>query len=173
MSSRMNPSTAVDSCLANPSFSLERFMLFLPIFLTMIFGGGLLFLLFADRPLGIQLASLVSYTSAIVLYTFSANRGMPRYLFRCPIVKKQFPRLAIRHVTFVCILLILLTAALQLRPHLSAWWFTTSRASRSMQPLAATLFVLSALLALAQILTNRSLLERAHIDADVRGDGRL
>ena len=173
MPSSMNPSTTVDSCLAPPSFSLERFMLFLPIFLTMIFGGGLLFVLFADRLLGIQLASLVSYTSAIVLYTFSANRGMQRYLFRCPIVKPQFPRLVIRHMAFVCILLILLTAALQLRPHLPAWWFATSRESRSMPPFIAALFVLSALLALAQILTNRSLLERAHIDADVRRDELL
>ncbi len=174
MPSSISSSTPVDPCLAPPSFSFERFMLFLPIFLTMTVGGGLLFILLADSPLGVQLASLVSYTSAIVLYTFSANRGMPRYLFSCPIVKRQLPLLAKRHLAFVCVLLVLLTAALQLRPHLPVWWLIASGRSKSMPPFTIALFVVCASLALAQILTNRSILQRAHDEnSDARPDSRL
>lgn len=174
MPSSVSSSTPVDPCLAPPSFSLERFMLFLPIFLTMTVGSALLLIFLADRPLGIQLASLICYTSAVALYTFSANRGMPRYLFSCPVVKRQLPRLAQRHVAFVSVLLILLTAALKLRPHLPGWWLVASGAPKSMPPFTITLLVLSAALALAQILTNRSLLQRVHIeDADVHPGGLL
>jgi hypothetical protein len=143
-------------------------MLFLPVFLAMIVGSGLLFILLAGVPFGIQSAALVCYTSAVVLYTFSANRGLPRYMFGCPIVRAQLPRLVKRHIAFVAVLLVLLTVALHLRRRLPAWWLVTSGAPKSLPPLTTALFVLSALLALIQILTNRSALERSHREgADV------
>jgi hypothetical protein len=155
----------VDLCLVQPTFSDERFMLFLTVFLTMTVGSSILFFLFAHSPFGIQSAALVCYTSAIVLYTFSANRGLPRYMFKCPIVRAQMPRLAKRHVAFVSVLLVLLTVALQLRKYLPAWWLVASGAPRSVPPFTTALFVLSACLALTQILTNRSALERVHRQA--------
>ncbi len=124
------------------------------------------FFLFADTKWGIQTAALVLYTSAIIIYTFSANRGMPRYLFRCPIVREELPRLARRHVAFSIVLVGLLTAALLLRQYSSPWWLTASGAPKSISPFTYALFILSACLALTQVLTNRSALRRAHERAD-------
>lgn len=169
MPSTENFSKPVDLCLVQPSFSGERFMIFLAVFLTMIAGSALpLFLLADDSPFRIELAALVGYTSAVLLYTFSANRGLPRYMFSCPIVRAQLPRLAKRHIAFVSFLLVLLTAALHLRHHLSPWWLVASGAPKSVPPIVDALLVLSGILALTQILTNRSILARAHSEhADV------
>jgi hypothetical protein len=162
----LSASHETDPCLAQPSFSPERFALFLPIFLTMTVGSGVLFVYLAERPFGIQIAAMVCYTSAIVLYTFSANRGLPRYLFGCPLVRAQFPRLVQRHIVFLPVLITILTAAFQLRPQLPASWLIASGERNSMPPFTIVLFILSALLAFVQILTNRSLLDRAHRDVE-------
>lgn len=162
-----------DPCLAPPTFSLERFLLFTLIFLIMLPGSIALFLSLGD-PYGIQIAAVVGYTAAIVLYTFSANRGTPRYLFRCPVVQNQLPRLALRHLQFAGVLFVLLTAALQLRPLMPPSWLLDSGARKSMPPLATVLLILSVCLGAAEVLTNRSLLNRAHLrtsppGADLRG----
>src|ERR1700685_411460 len=115
-----------DPCLAPPTFSLERFFVFTPIFLIMMPGGVALFLFLGDYRFGIQIAAIICYTAAIVLYTFSANRGMPRYLFGCSVVQSQLPQLALRHLMFVAVLFVLLTAALQLRPHMPPTWLIAS-----------------------------------------------
>jgi hypothetical protein len=162
-SQQMHSLTSLDPCLAHPSFSIERFVLFAPIFLTMTLGSALLFIFLSDYPFGIQFAALVCYTSAVVLYTFSANRHLPRYLFRCPLVRGQIPCLARRHLVCLAVLFVLLTVAFQLPSHLSASWLIASGGQRSMPPLTIILFILSACLALVQILTNRSLLDRVHI----------
>jgi hypothetical protein len=99
----MRPLKSIDPCLAPASFSIERFVFFVPVFLSMTLGSALLFIFFSDRPFGIQLAALVWYTSAVVLYTFSANSAMPRFLFSCPIVRRELPRLAKRYMAFVAI----------------------------------------------------------------------
>ena len=154
----------VDACLARPSFSAERFAVFLPIFLTMIFGSGVLFICLADYQFGIQAAAIVFYTCAIVLYTFSANRGLPRYLFNCPVVRAQLPRLVRRHLVFLAVLFVVLTVALQLRSDLPASWLVASKGRRSESPFNLALFAFSALIALIQITTNRSVLARVHRD---------
>jgi hypothetical protein len=160
----MHPSASLDRCLAHPSFSVERFLLFASIFLTMTLGSGLLFIFLSDHPFGIYFAALVCYTSAVVLYTFSANRGHPRYLFRCPLVQSQIPYLVRRHMVFLAVLFVLLAVAFQFRPHLPTSWLIASGGNRSMPPLTIILFILSACLALAQILTNRSTLDRVHLE---------
>ena len=152
-----------DPCLAPPTFSLERFFLFTLTFLIMTVGSFALLLSLGDGPFGIKIAAVVSYTAAIVLYTFSANRATPRYLFRCPVVQTQLPRIALRHLMFVAVLFAFLTAALQLRPHMPPSWLVPSGGRKGVPPLATGLIVFSGCLALAQILTNRSLLNRAHL----------
>jgi len=152
-----------DPRLAPPNFSLERFFLFTQIFLIMIPGSFALLLSLGDDQYGIQIVAVVGYTAAIVLYTFSANRGMPRYLFRCGVIQSQFPRIALRHLMFVAVLFVLLTAALQLRPLMPPLWLVASGAPRSVPPLFMALLILSVCLAVAEILTNRSLLKRAHL----------
>lgn len=162
-SQEMHSLASLDPCLARPSFSIERFVLFAPIFLTMTVGSALLFIFLADHPFGIQFSAVVCYTSAVLLYTFSANRGLPR-LFRCPLVRGQLTSLTLRHMVFLAVLFVLLTVALQIRPHLPASWLIASGGRRSMPPFTIILFILSACLALVHILTNRSLLNRVHVE---------
>jgi hypothetical protein len=106
-------------------------LLFLPVFLTMTLGSAVLFIYLPELPFGIQAAGMVCYTSAVVLYTFSANRRLPRYLFGCPVVRAQLPRLVLRHMAFLAVLFVLLTFALQIRPFLPAPWLVASGERRS------------------------------------------
>jgi hypothetical protein len=154
-----------DACGQPATFSSGRFLIFLPIFLTMMPGSAVLFICFGDMTYGIQFASIIAYTAATILYTFSANRGMQRYLFSCPYVRSQLPRVAIRHIAFLAALFILITAALQVRPHLSHWWLAPI-GPRGTPPLIDGVFILCGSLLLTEIMTNRSLLKRAHAVPD-------
>lgn len=116
-----------DRCLERPTFSARRFFLFLPLFLTMIPGSAVLFIYLEARPYGIQLASMIGYSAAAALYTFSRNQGLPRYLFNCPTVRPQLYRLFIRHLGFLTVLFVIETIALQLRPGIPEWWFQGRR----------------------------------------------
>lgn len=153
---------SIDPCQSPAKFSPDRFALFTLLFLAMIPGSIVLFILLADRSYGIQLASLVGYTSAIVLYTFSRNRGMPRYLFRCPYVRLVLPRLVLRHLGFLVALVILETEALRIRPRLPASWLVDSGRHGNMPPFVTVLFILCICLAFIEVISNRALLHRAH-----------
>jgi len=155
-----SPPSAPDACAAPPSFSLPRFAFFTVVFLVMMLGGILLVAL-SDSRFGIQFASIVTYTAAVILYTFSSNRGMQRYLFGCPYVRRKLPLLALLHVGFLAALFLMETGALDIRLRLPDYWLEAS--GRSKSPFTVVLAVLCVALFLTQILTNRSLLSRAHI----------
>ena len=155
-----------DACGEPPTFSAGRFALFTSVFLAMVPGSIILFICLGNRPYGIQLASVAGYTAATILYTFSANRGMQRYLFDCPYVRSQFGRLAIRHTCFLAALFLLETVALSIRQHLSSWWLVASGGHKSMPPFITAMFILCGALLLVEIMTNRSLLNRAHTAAN-------
>jgi len=161
---KVDPDRTSDSCGEPATFSSDRFLIFLPIFLTMILGSGVLFISLGDTAYGIQFASAIGYTAATILYTFSANRGMQRYLFSCPYVRSQLPRLAIRHLAFLVALFLLITAGLQVRPHLSQWWLTES-GPRGMPPFIVGVGIACGSLLLTEIIANRSLLKRAHAES--------
>lgn len=158
-----------DPCRTRQPFSVFRFAVLTLLFLTVIPGTVIFLILLADRPCGIQLSSIVVYTAAVALYTFSRNRGgMQPFLLSCPVVRRQLPLLIRRHLGFLAALFILQTAALELRPRLPTYWITSSR---NPSPFVITLFGLCAFLAVAQILSNRSLLERAHLSAEINVAG--
>ena len=146
-------------CSSHEPSTFDRPALFLPLILVMFVSFAILFTL-AEIPYGIQLASLIPYTALIVLATFSAQRGQQPYFFECPIVRRNLPRLAWRHGGFLAAIVVFETVALQLRPNLPASWLIASGKGGS--PFAITLFIFCLCLAFAQILSNRSLLERAH-----------
>ncbi len=129
----------------------------------MIPGSIVLFILLAGHPYGIQFASIVVYSAAVVLYTFSKYRGTSqRYLFSCPIVRGQLYRLTLRHFEFLIALFAVETAALQLRPKMPAWWLIAH--GKNTPPFHWAFFTLCGSLLLMQVLTNRSSLKRAHLD---------
>jgi hypothetical protein len=149
-----------DRCNDRPTFSLRRFLIFLPVFLTMMPGSLALFICFSNYRFGIQLASIVGYTAAVILYTFSANRGLPRYLFTCPIVQQEYYRLVVRYFGFLVALFTIETVLLRLRPSLPQSWFVAS--GRNMLPFVMGMFFVCGTLLLVNVMTNRSLLRRAH-----------
>jgi hypothetical protein len=150
-----------DPCLTRDYISFLRLVVFALLFLTFI-GGAIFLALLEDRPYGIQLTSMVIYTAAVALYTFSRNRnGAQPFLLSCPVVRRQLPRLIRRHLGFLAALFIAQTTALKLRPNLPARWVMPS--SRGASPFAIILGVLCLCLGVAEILSNRSLLEDAHL----------
>jgi hypothetical protein len=151
----------MDPCYAKTPFSVRRFILFSLLLLTLCPGGVLLFIYLGNRPFGFQFASVLCYTSFIVLFTFSHYRDQQRYLFTCPVVRSQRLRLVYRHFAFITALFAVETLALTLRPRLPESWVVAS--GRSMPPFVIILFILSGGLALAQLLTNRSILLKAHL----------
>ncbi|MGA9304400.1 MAG: hypothetical protein WBW31_03235 [Candidatus Sulfotelmatobacter sp.] len=149
-----------DPCLTRQYISFARLAVFTLLFLTVI-GGGIVLALLEYRPYGVQLTSMLIYTAAVALYTFSRNRnGAQPFLLSCPVVRRQLPRLIRRHLGFLAALFIAQTMALNFRPNLPAHFVTPS--SRDASPFALTLGVLCLCLAIVQILTNRSMLDRAH-----------
>jgi hypothetical protein len=95
------------------------------------------------------------------------------------VVESQFPYLLKRHVAFLAALVAFETVSLRIKPHLPAWWLTSS--GRNMPPLVITLALPCGALLITEILTNRGLLERAHNDSfgepptpdDLKTDGTL
>jgi hypothetical protein len=109
---------------------------------------------------------MVGYTAAIALYTFSRNRNsLQLFVLSCPVVRRQLPLLIRRHLGFLGALFIVQTTALRLRPNLSAYLITPRGTKPSL--FAVIVGALCGCLALVQILSNRSLLKRAHILAQV------
>jgi hypothetical protein len=155
-------STWQDPCLSRTSFSLFRFSILALLFLT-LWTGIFALILLSDRPFGTQLCSIVVYTAAVALYTFSRNRnGNQPFLLSCPIVRNQLPSLTRRYISFVAALFIIQTTSLSLRSNLPTYW-TTPISGTEPTRFAVILCVLCACLAIVHILTNRSLLDRAHL----------
>jgi hypothetical protein len=154
-------SSGADPCRAKSTFSARRFLAFTLLVVVAFAGGVSLFVMLGDTPYGIRLGSVVAYTALVTVYSFAKNRGhIPPYLFTCPVVKSQYPRLLKWHAVYVAVLVTLETVALLIRPHLSQWWLTSS--GRNMTPLGNAVAISCGVLALAEIVTNRRILERAH-----------
>lgn len=135
------------------------------LFFTLL-GSIFCLILLANRPYAIQLTSVAIDTAAVALYTFSRNRNnMQRFLLSCPVVRCQIPRLVRRHLGFLAALVIVETSALKLRPNLPA----SLTMPRGTEPslFAVILGIFCASLAVVQVLSNRSLLERAHLSWEV------
>jgi hypothetical protein len=154
-----------DPCLTQDR-SILRFVV-LALLLFTICGGVLFLVLFAKRPYGIQLSSMVIYTAAVALYTFSRNRNkMQPFLLSCPVVRHQLPQLILRHLGFLAALFVVQTTALKLRPNLPAYLIAPRGTNASL--FSIILGVLCGSLAIVHVLGNRSLLERAHLSAQAK-----
>ena len=127
-----------------------------------MFGSAILALL-SDSFIPILLASMLGYTACVMVYGFARNRGgNPSYLFTCPVVASQYPRLLKRHAVFLAVLIAFVTIALRFKPHPSEWMATSHRGDTF--PFYFVVAIPIAALALTEIMTNRGVLERAHND---------
>ena len=148
-----------------------RLLLMSAIFLCMTVGTMLLAVLLRGTTYGPQVASLVSYTFFVLFFTFATtgSRGggnVPGYKFTCPAVEPQIPRLLWRHLICLVALFVLETAALEVHPQLPHWWNIQDK--KGSTPFEIALLLLGIGLAMAQILTNKSLLNRAHREFSAR-----
>ena len=75
----------------------------------------------------------------------------------------QYPRLFKRHAGYLSSLLVFQTIALKAKPHLPEWWITSS--GRDETPFVDVLAVVCVVLAIIETVTNRAVLERAHVDS--------
>jgi hypothetical protein len=130
-----------------------------------------IFLVSADYPGGLQIASLLGYTAAVYVLTFGRLSYQQRYLLHCPIVRLQRRRLLRRHFGYSVALLAIVTAALSLRPRLSSSWLTES--GRGASPFILALLIICGVLALVQGVSNRSLLDRAHLAFSMEDAGSI
>jgi hypothetical protein len=135
----LNQNWVPSQCWDHEPATLDRPVLFLPLILIKFASFGFL-LSMTDLPYGIQLGSLIPYTTLIVLGTFSAQRGQQPYFFECSIVRQTTPRLAWRHGCFLLAIVVIETTALQLTPYMPACWLIASKKGGS--PFAITLIVL-------------------------------
>jgi hypothetical protein len=153
-----------DPCLTQKG-SMLRFTVLTLLFFTML-AGVVFLILFANRPYGIQVGSSVMYTAAVALYTFSRNRNnMQPFLLSCAAVRGQIPTLIRRHLGFLAALVLVQTTALKFRPKLPEPLITPRGTDPSL--FAVLLGILCACLAVVQVLSNRSLLERAHLSTQI------
>jgi len=153
-----------DPCLAPKAFSGQRFLAFTLLFVVAI--GTWIFLVFTtlgSTPYGVQLLSVISYTAFVIIYGFARNKsGICPYLFTCPTVVAQYPRLLVRHAAFLAALIAVETPLLIARPYLPVWW--TAPSGKDPAPYVIVLAVSFGVIALVEIFSNRALLERAHRD---------
>jgi hypothetical protein len=146
-------------CRDHTPSTFDRPALFLPIIFIMFVSFGVLLTL-ADFPCGLQFGSLIPYTAFVALITFSAQRAQQPYFFQCAIVRRAMPRLIQRHIGFLVTLVVFETIALYLTRYMPASWLIAKTKNGS--PFSVTLAVLCICIAMVQVFTNRSLLERAH-----------
>jgi hypothetical protein len=150
-----------DVSLSNP-----RFIVLTTIFLCLFPASLPLYLTLRSRPYALQEASIITYTLLVVFFTFArtgggaSGRDLPPFKFTCPAVERQIPHLLWRHLGFLVALFVLQTSMLAIRPHLPYWWNMPDR--KGSTPFEGTFLLLCLGLAWTQVLTNRSLLNRAH-----------
>jgi hypothetical protein len=141
------------------SKSLSRSLLMSTLFLSASFGSIALFLLIPG-PYSIQEASVITYTLAVTFGTFAATGKAQKYLFTCPAVRPELPKLLLRHLAFLVLLVIFLSAALASGPALPAFWNTPDRKGATVFQL--TVGLLCYALGVYEIWSNRSILAQSH-----------
>jgi hypothetical protein len=148
-----------DPCRAKDTFSGPRALVFVLMFVSM-FGFSALAITIRSFP-GMLLASVAGYTAAVTLYVFARNKsGIQPFLFTCPVVVSQYPRLYKRHSVFVGILIAILGIAHSFGPHASEAATSSRISDGSFFALAIPIGVL----AVIEVMSNRGVLERAHED---------
>jgi len=140
---------------------IDRPEVFLPIIAVMFVSLGLPAVL-ARFSWGLQVGTVIPYTAFIVLATFSAQRGQQPYFFECPFVHAVIPQLIRRHIGFVAAIEILETIALYSTRYMPPSWLVST--GRDGSTFYLTLGVTCLFIAGIQLFTNRSLLERAHLN---------
>ncbi|HEY2467920.1 MAG TPA: hypothetical protein VGI45_08760 [Terracidiphilus sp.] len=148
-----------DPCRAENTSSGPRVFAFVLIFVSMF--GFAAFALMANSFPGMVAGSVLGYSAMVVLYGFARNRNRVQpFLFTCPVVVCQYPRLLKRHLLFLVILVAILATA----HAVTVQALKRGTASRMSDASYFGLAIPIAALGLIEVMTNRGVLERAHDD---------
>jgi hypothetical protein len=74
-------------------------------------------ILTADKPLGLQITTLVGYTGLVFFQVFCDSRAFKAYSLRLKAVRKKIPALLAIHAVFLLFVFVALAGALSVRPH--------------------------------------------------------
>jgi hypothetical protein len=144
-----------DPCRGGGGTSDERTFAFVLLFIVFFGCGGIAMI--SDSYFVRMLAAALAYTACVMIYGFARNKnGVPRYLFTCPVVVSQYPRLAKRHAVFLVVETAFLAIALRYFP------LPPVGASRAEDGNDLLVAIPLGVLALVEIFMNRGVLERAH-----------
>ncbi len=89
------------------------------------FGGFGLFVIFGDRPFGVQIVTVITYTYFAFWYVFFPTRGLlEKYSLRNKAVQRQLPRLLTIHCAFLILIFLGQTVLLAIRNRLPSYWLT-------------------------------------------------
>ena len=130
-------------------------------YLSGAFGGLCLFIVFGERPFGIQIATAITYTYFAFWYVFFPTRGLlEKYSLRNRMVQQQIPRLLAIHCAFLASMFLGQTIWFTMTPRLPSYWFT-EHGKRG-----GTLYILvmigsSVVVFFTQVLISRRILSRS------------
>jgi hypothetical protein len=125
-----------------------------------MFVALLSFIFLAGRPFGIQIATLITYTGAVIYLVFCRTRYFDRgYSLREKAVQRQIPRLLSIHSAFLVLIFMIITFAYALRPYLPGYWFTEHGRNPSL--FVGLLALICLLINMTQILISRRILSRS------------
>jgi hypothetical protein len=85
-----------------PKVSIGMSLGILTAYLVGAFGGLCIFIALGERPFGIQIATVITYTYFAFWYVFFPTRGLlEKYSLRNKIVQQKIPRLLAIHCAFL------------------------------------------------------------------------
>jgi hypothetical protein len=89
------------------------------------FGGLCIFIVFGERPFGIQIATAITYTYFAFWYVFFPTRGLlEKYSLRNKTVQRRVPLLLAIHCAFLISIFLGETIWFSMKPQLPSYWFT-------------------------------------------------
>lgn len=136
--------------------ALNLFVIFL-----VMFGSLFAFISFEGQPHGTQIATLISYTGVVFVFTFFRGRAeFAKYSLDEPYVQEQFPRLLGIHLACLLTIYFVQGWAFSIRTSLPSWWLQSS-GSKDTGPFDTVLTLGIGVMALSQIILSRIILGRA------------
>jgi hypothetical protein len=119
------------------------------------------FISLGSEPHGIQIASLISYSCVVFVYTFFRTRGInTKHSLEDEYVQRCLPRLLVIHCIYLTTVYFIVGWTLSIRPSMSAWWLTYS-GNKGMPPFDFALFLGIGVIAISQVVLSRTILSRS------------
>jgi hypothetical protein len=88
------------------------------------FGGLCIFIVFGERPFGMQVATTIIYTYFAFWYVFFPTRGLlEQYSLHDKTVQRRIPLLLAIHCAFLILIVLGETIWFSMKPHLPSYWF--------------------------------------------------